>query len=133
MFETKLSAKFKTIFGVEKVTYNQPSESQEQRCLFIEIEDAKNSFKAGRMLSMIRGKAVLFAQNDQLPFGFFSKAIEQHPKETKDLFFYDMEENTRTYQNLVQRSFSFVYFFDGQYDPDVGTIDNVNLTLESEP
>ena len=123
----------KAIFGIPKVTYSAPSESQEQKCLFVEIEDSRNTFKDARAIAKVSGTITLFGENEQIPFGFFSKCIAQHPTLTKDLFFYDFEQNTRTYANLVQRRCSFVYFFDGQYDPAIGTINAVILTQESEP
>ena len=131
MFETKLADQFKTIFGVKKVTYDTPGESSEQDCLFIEVENSWNTFKDGRVLSKVTGNAVMFAQNDKLSFGFFSKAIAKAPHSmTRNLAFFDFEENTKRFRNLVQRSFSFVYFFDSQYDPETGKITSVNFTTE---
>ena len=132
--EGALEAAFKKIFEVEKVVYDTPGESQEQKCIFIEIEDAQNRFKDGRALSKITGNAIMFGQNDKLKIGFFSKAIAKAPSEaTKDLFFFDFEENSKRYQNIVQRSVSFVYFFDTQYDPETGKIESVQFITEDNP
>lgn len=131
MFEKSLEARFQAIFEVKKISYNAPGASGEQECLFIEIETARNSIKDGRALSMVTGSAVMNAPNDKLPFGFFSKKIAKAGKDlTKPLFFFDIETNTQRYQNLVQRGFSFVYFFDSQYDPDTGIIESVEFTIE---
>lgn len=133
MFEKQLEETFKRIFDIEKVSYDQPGESAEQNCLFIEIESSRNNPKDGRFVARITGNAVLIGPNDKLPFGFFSKKIDEaDPADTKDLFFFDFEANTRRYRNLVQRGFSFVYFFDGQYDPDLGTITSVTITTTEE-
>lgn len=129
--EETLKANLKSIFGVKKVVYDQPGDSQEQDCLFIEIENAWNTFKDGRAISKVTGNGILFGPNDKLTIGFFSKAIAKaKPSLTKPLFFYDFEENTKRFRNIVQRSFSFVYFFDSQYDPETGSITSVNFTTE---
>jgi len=131
VFETELSNKLKTIFGVKKVTYDLPGEAKEQECLFIELESSKNVVKDGRVKAMVSGNAYMIAPNEKMPFGFFSKAIKQADHAlTKDLFFSDIEGNAQRYRDLVQRGFSFIYFFDSQYDPAVGTITSVDITIE---
>lgn len=131
MFENELAEKFKQIFAVEKVTYDTPGESREQKTLWVEIEQPKFSFKDGRVKAMVTGNAVIFGRNDALTFGFFAKAIANAPAElTKDLFFSDFEMNTQRFRDIVQRGFSFTYFFDSQYDPAIGTITSVTTTVE---
>lgn len=133
MFEKELSDKFKKILGVKKVTYDQPSDLKEQECVFLEIEKSNNVIKDGRVSMMITGNGVMFGHAEKIPFGFFSKAIRQaDPADTKDLFFYDAESNTRFYRNIVQRGFSFVYFFNSQYDPKIGSITSVETTVTEE-
>lgn len=133
MFEKALQEKFKKIFGVAKVTYDQPSDSKEQECIFVEIQSSKNVIKSGRALAMVTGSAMMFGVAEKLPFGFFSKAIKQAPDEdTRDIAFQDFENNSRVYRNIVQRGFSFVYFFDSQYDPKVGSITSVTTTVIEE-
>ena len=131
MFEASLKNKFKSIFEVKKVTFDDPGDAQEQECLFIEIENARNVIKDDRAKSMVTGSCVLYGNNDKLPFAFFSKKIKEADAAlTKDLFFYDIEQNTRTFRNIVARGFSFIYFFDTQYDPDQGTINAVEFIEE---
>lgn len=133
MFESQLKSKLKEIFGIKKVTYDAPSEANEQECLFVEIVDVISGVKDTKALSKITGSAVLFGNADKLPFGFFAKRIKQaRLQTTKDFFFYDLESNSRIYQNIVQRSFSFVYFFEEQYDPDQGTITSVEIDVEEQ-
>lgn len=131
MFEKELEAKFKTIFGVKKVSYNEVSDSQEQECLFVQIENSLDQIKPGLERSIVTGSAVLFGVAEKIPFGFFSKAIQKADHAlTKDFFFYDFEVNTRRYVDIVQRGFSFKYFHEAQYDPDTGEITSVQFTEE---
>jgi len=131
MFEKELQEKIQKIFGVEKVTYDAPGESVEQLCIFIDIENSKNTFKDGQVLSMVTGRASMSGPAPKIPFGFFSKAIIKAEKAlTKDLFFYDIETNAQRMGDIIQRGFSFVYFFRGQHDPKIGTITSVTISIE---
>lgn len=134
MFEETLKNQFGAIFGVKKIVYDSPgNEVAEQDCLFIEVENSWNTFKDGRSLAKVTGTVTMYGPNDKLKFGFFSKAIAKaKPTLTKNLFFFEFEENTKRFRNLVQRSFSFVYFFDSQYDPETGSITSVTFTTEEQ-
>lgn len=128
MFEKSLKDKFTRIFDFKKVTYDMPGESEEQECIFIEIDSTNAAIKDGRQFCKVTGKAHVFAQNDKLPGGYFAKRIKLSDlDDTRDLFFYDLEQNVRVFQNIVRRSFSFVYFFNSQYDPETGTITSVEF------
>lgn len=132
--EDTLIASFKAIFDVKKVVFDTPGDSQEQDCIFIEVETSRNTFKDGRAISKVTGNMIMFGPNDKLTLGFFSRAIDKaKPTLTKPLFFFDFEENTKRIRNIVQRSVSFVYFFDSQYDPDTGKIESVNFITEGNP
>ncbi len=135
MFEKNLETKLKRIFGLPKVTFDRPSESQEQEAVFIVIENAKCRVKDGRAIARVTGKLLVYAAIDQLPYGYFSKRIEDaDPDDLAGLFFYEFEENRGMFRNLAERSVSFVYLFDEQYDPAVGTITSINFSLsENEP
>lgn len=131
MFEKELEQKFRRIFGIDKITYSEPGESQEQGCLFVSIENCNPTIKDGLALARVTGNAFVFAPSDKMPFGFFGKAIKKaDPKDTKDLFFFDIEKNEQRFQNIIQRGFSFQYFYRGQYDPEIGTINEINITIE---
>lgn len=133
MFEKELAQKFKDIFAIQRVTYDAPGETREQECLFIDVQVSKNTIKDGKALAMVTGSATMFAVAEKLPFGFFSKAIKQADSSlTKDLFFYDIESNTQRFRDIVARGFSFVYFFNIQYDPAIGNITEVDLTFEEQ-
>lgn len=131
MFEDKLEKKFKSIFGVKKVTYAEPGESQEQETIFINVEEPKFKFSDKQATAMVTGQAVMFGRNDALTFGFFAKCISKASNDlTKDLFFENLDSNTKRFGDIVQRGFSFTYFFDSQFDPAVGTITSVTTTVE---
>jgi len=132
VFEAKLKQTLERIFQI-KASFDQPSSAKEQEKLFIEIEDAKVNPKDGRIVAMVTGNCQMFGNNEKLPFGFFSKKIDKADNvDTFPFFFFDLEQNTRLFQNIVQRGFSFVYFFDSQYDPEIGTITDVNITDQGE-
>lgn len=130
--EETLELSVKTIFNVEKVVFDSPApDAQEQNCIFIEVENSWNTFKDGRALSKVTGNMIMFGPNDKLTLGFFSKAIAKaKPTLTHPFFFFDFEENSKRFRNIVQRSVSFVYFFDSQYDPETGSITSVTFTTE---
>ena len=131
MFEKELSEKFSTIFNIEKVTYDSPGDSQEQNCIFIDIDNCNSTIKDGKALAIVQGNAYMYAPANKLPFGFFAKAIKKaDPKLTKDLFFFNIENNSQRFQNIIQRGFSFQYFYRGQFDPEIGTITGLTLTIE---
>jgi hypothetical protein len=131
MFEKSLADKFQKIFEVARVTYDQPApDDREQDVLFVEVHDSKNQIKDGKAQAKVTGKAFMFSESSKLPFGYFSKAIKEHAADTKDLFFYEIEENTKLHQNIQQRGFSFIYFFNSQYDPDLGTLNSLELDIE---
>lgn len=130
MFEQALIEKFQKVFEVKKVTFDTPApDDHEQETIFIEVALSKNVIKDGKAMARVQGKAYMFAEHEKLPYGFFSKAIKEHADDTKDLFFYEIEENTKLHHNLSQRGFSFIYFFNSQYDPDLGTLNSIELEV----
>jgi hypothetical protein len=131
VFEAALEATFKAIFEVKKVTYNEISDSQEQGCIFIEVENSRNTIKDGRQRALVTGNALMFGPYEKMPFGFFSKKIAKaDPALTKPFFFFDFETNTRRYGDIVQRGFGFVFLYDAQYDPAIGEISSLEFTEE---
>lgn len=134
MFRKELSDKFKSIFGLAKVTYDMPGvDAKEQDCLFVSIEKWRPVVNKGRIRGMAYGKGFMYGPNDKIPFGFFTKAIFQASHDlTKDIFFYEIESGQNLFLNIGQKGFSFVYFFNGQYDPNAGSITSIGFetTLE---
>lgn len=128
--EDSLKASLKEILQVKKVTLDEPGDSKEQGCLFINIESAPVHVTDGRIRARVQGSALMIGTNDKLTIGFFAKAIAKAPHALKKpFFFFGFEDNTNRYRNLVQRSFSFVYFFDSQYDPNQGNITNIAYNM----
>ncbi len=129
MFEKTLKDKLTKIFDLDKVTYDKPSDSQEQECVFIEVESANCKLADARQIARVKGVLHVFANTDKLPYGYFTKKIaEADPEDVKSLFFFDFEENKGTYRNITERSIGFLYLFDSQFDPAIGTITEVNLS-----
>ncbi len=129
MFEAALSEKLKTIFDLKKVSFNLPSDAQEQETLFIEVDKANCKIKDKLQIAKVTGKIRVFGNQDKLPYGYFVKKIEAAGELASDLFFYNIEENAGTFQNITERNMGFVYFYSGQYDPNVGQI--TSLEIES--
>lgn len=128
MFESNLKKDLMAIFKVKDVSFDQPSDKREQGKLFVTVDDAQCTISPPNEVAKVTGTAVMFGTNDKMTFGFFHKAIQNaDPKISKRFFFHDFESNTKTFQNLVQRGFSFVYFFHGQYDPDQGSITSIEF------
>lgn len=79
----------------------------------------------------MRGRLTIFSQNDKITYGFFMKKInEAKPDWTKPFFFFDFEENSRLIGNVCERTVGFEYFFNGQYDPDLGNINSITLQTQ---
>lgn len=130
MFETALKERLTRIFDFKKVTYDSPSESKEQEGMFIRVDSAKSKISDKIQRCKVMGKVFVFANADKLPYGYFNKCIRQADHaDTKDIFFYEFEENRGGLLNIVERSFSFLYLFESQFDPDLGEINEVNLEI----
>lgn len=128
MFEKELKRRLEQIFGIPKVSFDLPGESLEQGVLFIDVSDARSCVKHERETAKVTGSIVIYSQADRLPFGFFSKKINQASAElTQGLFFFNMDENTKTQVNLVERRCGFVFLYSGEYDPDNGELTSVEF------
>lgn len=129
MFESELLDKIKTIFDFKKVTYARPGDSQEQEGVFIDIKSARCKIVEKRQIAAVTGTIYVFGNSEKLPYGYFAKKISAADASlTKDLFFFDFEENKGIIQNIAERSVSFHFLFDSQYDPNIGTLNQVNLS-----
>lgn len=131
MFEKELAERLRLLFKMKKVTFDQPGESNEQDCIFVSVENPRIRFKDGRATARVSGKITIQGNSERIPFGFLSKAYQEADSALKkDIVFLNMEQNEKYYRNLVQRTCDFVYFFSTQYDPNMGTIDSVDITIE---
>ena len=130
MVSNEIKGKLERIFDL-KVSFDEPGESNEQDTLFVEIIQNYTKVKDGRMTSRVEAQCSIYGPDDQIPIGFISKAIDRsEPVDRKDFFFFDLGQSSRLYQNIVQRSFSFIYFYSGQYDPEQGTITSTDINIE---
>ncbi len=133
MFEDGLKEKIKRIFDLDKATFNAHgdiadihSDSKEQQCLFIKVEKSHNALHDGKFIARVEGKITVFCNAEKLPYGYFTKKIvEANPEDSKDFYFFNMEENANQFQNISERNISFIYLFESQYDPNVGTLNEV--------
>ena len=129
MFEKDLSDKLQRIFDLKKVSYHEISGSQEQECLFIKIQTSQNQVADGKLRGKVTGQITLFANEDKLPYGYFAKQMALAKiSDIKNLFFFDFEENVGTIDNITQRTASFIYLFDMQYNPNMGEITSITVT-----
>lgn len=128
MFEKSLQEKLARIFDITKVSFDAPGEEEEQECIFVEISNSKCRARDGEASFEVRGKITIKASHQKLPFGLFARKIQiADLVDTKDFFFYEIEENAKLYQNLVRRSCSFVYFYNGPLNPDLENIESVEI------
>lgn len=131
MFKRSLQEKLSRIFDLDKVTFDIPGESQEQEGVFVAVQSAKTRLKDGVETAEVRGTLHVFGVSEKLPYGYFSKCLQEADQaDTKDLFFHGFEEHKGTYRNIVERSLDFVYLYSGQYDPALGTITEIDLSLQ---
>ena len=128
MFEDALKTRLKAIFDLDKVTYDAVGQAQEQETIFIEITSSKNRIRDGVETARVEGLLRVFSSSKKLPYGYFSKKIQEADNAlTRDLFFYDIEENSNVFGNIAERNMSFIYFFNSQYDPNLGSITSVTF------
>lgn len=129
MFRKSLKDKIERIFDLNKVTFDQVSESMEQECAFIEVEECRARIKDGLEVAKVTGTIKIYVQQEKMPYGYLQKRIHAaDPADTKDLFFFNIEINNNVFQNLVERSIGFNYFFNSQHDPNLGTITSIDIS-----
>lgn len=133
MFEKSLADKLKRIFDLKKVTFDLPGDAQEQECIFIEVKTSASRVKDKKSTANVTGAVRIFCNSEKMPYGYVTKRIvEAKPEDTKDLFFYDFEENAGQFRNISERSMSFIYLFESQYNPDVGEIEGFITDVQFE-
>jgi hypothetical protein len=131
MLETELTTRLHGIFDLTGgVTLDSPGETKEQDTLFVKIDECKSRIREARHSARVLGQIIVFSNHQKLPLGFFAKQIEAaDPSLTKDFFFFEMEESIGGLMNLCERSCKFVFLFDDQYNPELGEINEVELTI----
>jgi len=132
VFEAELKTTLKRIFDLPKVTYDAPSEAMEQETLFVDIEKATCDIVEKRARARVNGMGFIFGNADKLPYGYFAKQIAKASKfDLNKFFFFETDKSDPTQNNIVRRSFKFVFFYDSQYNPNLGMITDINF-LEGE-
>jgi hypothetical protein len=128
VFESSLKAKLKAIFDLDKVTFESAGESKEQEGAFIEIESPYVKVSDTRAVGKITGKIRFFVNADKMPHDYFAKMISKASNDDKkDLFFSDIGVSVGRLVNIDERTVSFVYFFNSQYDPNQGLITSIEI------
>lgn len=131
MLETDLKAKLSRIFGYKKTSFDQPDDkSLEQEVLFINITSCRSHAREGNEYSRAEGIISVFVSSEKQFFGFFNKRIQQADSaDTKDFFFYNIDQNEKYFGNLVERRCNFRYFHRAQYDPDHGELNEMEFDI----
>jgi hypothetical protein len=127
--EKSIKEKLQRIFDLQKVTFDKPSESNEQEGIFVAIANSHFQVKDAREVARLDGSIHVYANADKLPIGYFSKRIDAAAIEDTRGFFFGPEENMGTIQNIVERKFDFTFLYDSQYDPAIGTITSLTTSL----
>jgi len=126
MLENEIVDLFKAIFDIKKVTLEEPGEALEQGVLFISVDSYTEDTKNGFVKGVLRGNAKVYSQSNKLPLGFFTRKLRSAGVDlTRDLFCTDFEMNLNVFQNLIERSFSFTYFYTSEYDPEQGSLTEI--------
>lgn len=122
-----MAEKISKIFGVKKVTFNEPGESYEQDCIFLTVQSCQSRTGKGRATARVSGSMTIFSQLDKLPYGFFNKRVQNaDPELTRDFFFFDIDvdalNSPARLQGIAERRAGFVYYYAAQYDPNHGEL-----------
>ena len=138
MFKKDLKKRLEKIFGFAKTTYDAPSEAFEQDTLFITVASSVARTGSGKATATVTGFLTVYSKKDSLPYGYFNKRIGQAQKEnpelTKPLFFFDMDTDVANSParliDIAERRVSFKFQFSEQYDPEQGSLTEVNFCNE---
>lgn len=131
MFKKNLEQKVARIFNIPKVTYDMPAdETREQGVIFIKVSACRAQVHKGEEAARVTGTISIYSQKNKLPFGYIQKCIEAASNEdTKDIFFHNTDENEDYLVDLSLRTTNFVFFYKGQYDPQAGTLSEVEFEI----
>ena len=133
MFEPTLQENFEKIFLIPKVSYDDPGENPEQECLFIRVDDSNPKISDKKEIYRVVGQGQVWAQTAKMPLGYFMRKINNcDPALKKDLFFSKIDQNEKVVDNIVKRTFDFVFLFSAQIDPSLGEISEVALQIQED-
>lgn len=122
-----LTDRLKKIFDLDEATFDLPSESREQECIFVEIENNRSNLKDAEQVFRVSGTLRIFVQVDKMPYGYFQQKIQAADPALTRGFFFGSEENRGTFANIGERAMSFVFLFKEQYDPAIGEIEEIEF------
>ncbi len=97
--------------------------------MFISVSRAVTKINTARQIGKFEGDITVYADSGRMPFGYFTKKLNQADLEDTRGFFFGPEENVDTYRGIDQRQFSFTFLYDSQYDPAIGTITSIDLSV----
>lgn len=118
--ESALKSSVQEIFRFKKVTFDLPSDANEQDTAFIQVTVADPKVRQGREYHRVSGVLRFYVQTDKMPIGLLMKRIQGADKElTKKFFFHSFEEQNGTIQNVVEKTIGFEFFYEQQYNPSV--------------
>ena len=132
MFKKKLQSHLENIFGIKKVSFNEPGDTFEKDTLFVQVVKSTSRVTEGYVYAKVEGVLIVFSQLEKYPYGFMNKKIQSaNREETKDLFFYDIDvENLGSearLMNLCERRTGFLFLFKDQYDPNQGSLTSLEI------
>lgn len=126
--EDQIKQKLEQIFDFKKVSFNLPADDVEQNCLYVAIENSNIIYKENLCVARIFCSCRVFAPNEKLPVGYVSKKIALSAGSlTNNFFFYDIEENAKIFLDIIGKSFKFIYFYDGQFNPNEDKIEGIEI------
>lgn len=132
MFRSDLKARLEKIFIFGKTTFDEPGDSLEQDTLFVTVTRSSSKTHKGWATAKVEGYLTVFSRGDALPYGYFSKRIEQaDPLLTNPFFFYEMETDIASSParmiDIHERRLSFIFLYEEQYDPRQGELTSLEL------
>lgn len=131
--ESSLESKLKRIFDMKFISFDSPGETLEEDKLFISIETPMSKVVAKRHVARVEGECKIYCRASDAPVGYFNKKIgKASADDIKDFFFFEIEATQRIAHDIVEKSIRFVYFFSGQYDPEIGSLEADNITFTCE-
>lgn len=132
MFRKDLAERMHKIFRFKKTTTLAPSDAFEQDTLFIQINNPNARVTKNKITARVEGTLIVFSKANSLPFGYFTKSIEQAaPALKKNLHFspeIDVATSPARLQDIHERRVNFLYLYSGQYDPNKGELSTIEFS-----
>lgn len=127
MFRKDLEERLTKIFGIKRVRFDAPGESQEQDTLFVDVKESVSRAGSPQESARVTGDIVVFSQYGKLPYGFFAKKVEQAEWPLSRPLFFGVEANDEIHGNVVERRIPFTFIYQAQYDPTQGELSEIQF------